>query len=207
MKKILRLLAITLIIFNPWLVSCQFSSRSHSQNTLSSQSSTPHNQVNKSITLSQTCTNNTVGYQVNYPKDWKTNSGKVMNRCQVFDPQSAMVPEGTESTSKAIYLRIEKNTPFDLIAKENVGEQHLSNQPLTIANNQAVAVESESTGKAMLPEGQRTYSYIINLGDNRTFVATTYDIKGNHYSKNKQILDRMMETIEFDKNTNNKNSK
>ncbi|WP_243397374.1 hypothetical protein [Crocosphaera subtropica] len=157
------------------------------------------NNSQNSINLNQTCTNKKVGYQVNYPQDWQTNSGNVMNDCQVFDPTYAKVPEQTESISKAIYLRVEENAPFDLISQENVGEQHLSKQTLTIDSYQAVAVESKSTGRAMLPKGQRNYSYIVDLGD-RTLIATTYDVPDNNYAKNKQILDSMLKTIEFNNN-------
>lgn len=207
--KIINFPLIASILLVPLLGACDPSSNNNSSSevVLPSPPSTPENNNNNNdsvsennndnlIALSQTCTNNDIGYQVNYPPDWQTNPGEVLASCQVFDPESATVPEYTESTEKAVYLRFEENVPFDLAAKENMGERHLSRQDLTIQGNQAVAVESESTGKAMLPEGMRTYSYIVDLGD-RTMIATTYDIPGNDYQRNKQILDRMMETIQF----------
>ncbi|EAZ88390.1 hypothetical protein [Crocosphaera chwakensis] len=196
MKTSINYINLILFFLITLLSSCDNSSFSK---TTKSQSLARKSNKNISINLDQTCTNEKVGYQVNYPQNWQTNSGDVMNDCQVFDPNSAKVPEQTESISKAIYLRVEENTPFDLVSQENLGEQHLSKETLTIDSYQAVAVESESTGRAMLPKGQRNYSYIVDLG-NRTFIATTYDVPNNNYTKNKQILDDMLKTIEFSEN-------
>ncbi len=196
MKTSLSYIKLILFFFIALLISCN---KLNFSNSIKSQSLVSQNKNNSNINLTQTCINQQVGYQVNYPQDWQTNSGKVMNFCQVFDPNSAKVPERTESISKAIYLRVEENTPFDLVSQENLGEEHLSKETLTIDSYQAVAVESESTGRAMLPKGQRTYSYIVDLG-NRTLIATTYDVPGNDYPKNKQILDDMLKTLEFNNN-------
>lgn len=196
MKTSLSYIKLILFFFIALLSSCD---NLNFSNSIKSQSLLSQNENNSNINLTQTCSNQKVGYQVNYPQDWQTNSGKVMNDCQVFDPTSAKVPEQTESISKAIYLRVEENTPFDLVSQENLGEEHLSKETLTIDSYQAVAVERQSTGRAMLPKGQQSYSYIVDLGD-RTMIATTYDVPGNNYPKNKQILDAMFKTIEFNNN-------
>lgn len=162
----------------------------------SSPPATSQTETDHHIPLNQTCINSKIGYQVSYPQGWQTNSGTVVDRCRVFDPQSAILPKNTESTSKAIYLRIEKNISFEEVAEADISEQQLSKQTITVANNQAVVIESESTGKALLRKGIRKYSYIVDL-DKQTLIATTYEIPGNDYQTNKQILDRMMATIEF----------
>lgn len=200
-NKIINIPLLTSIFLIFWVGACQASSNqnnSDSQVVLPSPPSTLENDTNNSLALNQTCTNNNIGYQVSYPQDWQTNSGKVIERCQVFDPRSATVPLYTESTDKAIYLRGEKNVSFESIAKEDLGEEHLSSKTVDLANNHAVVIESKSTGKALLSKGIRKYSYIVDLGNKTTLIATTYDISGNNYQKNKQILDRMMKTIQFE---------
>ena len=154
--------------------------------------------VANSLVLDRTCINQTAGYRIKYPQGWKTNSGEVVNLCRVFDPRSAQVPEYTETTGKAIYLRIENNVSFDEIAKEDISERHLSSKTIDVAGNQAVVIESESTGKALLRKGIRKYNYIVDLGD-KTLIATTFNTAGNDYRQNKQILDQMMTTIELDR--------
>ena len=192
MKNLINISAIAAIASIFWAGACQASSTDSI--ILSPPSS--KNILDDSIAFNQTCVNNDIGYRVSYPQDWQTNSGKVIDRCRVFDPHSAIVPKYTESTDKAIYIWIEKNVSFASITQEDVSERHLSKQDTAISGDRAVIVESESTGEALLREGIRKYSYIIDLGD-ATLIATTYDITGNDYQKNKQILDRMMNTIEF----------
>ncbi|WP_036484199.1 hypothetical protein [Myxosarcina sp. GI1] len=194
-RKISILIALFIILI-PWLEGCD--STSEMQESLSPNSNTSEDKSdNETITLSQICNNNNVGYQINYPQGWQTNPGTVISPCQIFDPQSAIVPKNTESIDKAIYLRVEENVTFDLVTKENKHERHLSRQMTTIENRRAMKIESESTGKALLPSGTRTYSYIIDL-DNSTLIALTYNLAGDRYQTNKQVLDRMMKTIKFD---------
>ena len=194
MKKLINIPVITAFLLISWISLSN--ANEDSRVVSSSQPSTSQNKTDGAIALSQTCTNNSFGYQVHYPEGWQTNPGEVVDRCRVFDPRSARVPEYTESTGKAIYLRVEKNVLFGEIAKEDSSEQHLSNKATTVADNKAVVIEGESTGKALLRPGIRKYSYIVDLGEG-TLIATTYEIPGNNYQENKQILDRMMETIEI----------
>lgn len=191
MKNLINISAIAAIISVSWAGSCQASQT----DAITLSPSLSQNKIDNSIAFNQSCINSDIGYQVSYPQDWQTNSGEVIDRCRVFDPRSAVVPKDTESTGKAIYIWVEKNVPFAAIAQEDISEKHLSKQDMAIAR-QAVIVESESTSEALLTEGIRRYSYIVDLGD-ATLIATTYDIAGNDYEKNKQILDRMMNTIEF----------
>ena len=192
MKNLINISVIAAIISVSWAGTCQASG---TESIILSPPSS-QNILDDSIAFNQTCINNDIGYRVSYPQDWQTNSGKVIDRCRVFDPHSATVPKYTESAEKAIYIWVEKNVLFASIVQEDVSEKHLSKQDTAIAGDRAVIVESESTGEALLAEGVRKYSYIVDLG-NATLIATTYDITGNDYQKNKQILDRMMNTIEF----------
>lgn len=123
--KIINFSLIASILVIPWLGACQTSANNNSgsQAILPSPPSETENDPNNSLALNRTCTNKDTGYRVSYPQDWQTNPGEVLARCQVFDPESATVPANTESTDKAIYLRVEKNVPFDLAAKENMGER------------------------------------------------------------------------------------
>jgi hypothetical protein len=65
--------------------------------------------------------------------------------------------------------------------------------PLT---DRALVVESESTGKALLPEGYRYYTYIVEI-DDETLLATTYRDKENNYQRNQKILDKMMASMDI----------
>ena len=154
----------------------------------------PNSKTETTNTLTQSCTNEAVGYTVRYPAGWKTNSGNLTKPCEIFDPESAESPEPTDSIEKAIYLRADR-VPFEQAA-ESEGERVLSRQTATIDGHQAVIVESESTGEALLPEGYRYYSYKVDLG-NQTLIAITYKVKEQDYQRNQKILDHMMKSLEI----------
>ncbi len=153
-------------------------------------------QPGNSISLGQSCTNEQIGYTVNFPQNWQTNSGSVVNQCQVFDSDAIQLEEATEDFDEAVYLR-QENIAFDRLANtDSRSSRTLSRRQTTINGRQAVVIESESTGIGLLPEGRRFYRYLVDLGTN-TLVAVTYDVPNQDYQRNKQILDRMMNSIEW----------
>jgi hypothetical protein len=151
------------------------------------------------VTLGQTCTNEAAGYTVNYPTGWMTNEGDVLNLCQVFDPSSITLPEQSSSFNEAIHLRID-SIPFErATGEDDITETILSRRTTTIDGYDAVVKESESTGRALLPEGVRSYTYIINLDDGEIMVASTYDVANQMYTRNKQVLDQMVSSLRFNR--------
>jgi len=154
---------------------------------------------NAGVQLSQSCHNDAIGYTVGYPGGWETNSGEILNTCQVFDPTDASLPARSDSFDEAVYLR-EENMSFDRVAGAPYGAEasrELSRRSLQIDGHQAVVIEEESTGIALLPEGVKTYRYVVDL-DGSTLVGATYSVEGQNYDRNKQVLDRMMSDLKFD---------
>jgi hypothetical protein len=157
----------------------------------------PVQDPDQSVILGQTCTNQVAGYTVDYPTDWKTNNGGVLNACQVFDPVSISLPERSSSFDEAIHLRFD-SIPFEEVTDEDdITATILSRRTTTVDGYEAVVEESESTGRALLQAGVRSYSYIINLGDGEIMVASTYDVATQEYSRNKQVLDQMVNSLRF----------
>ena len=148
------------------------------------------------IALTQTCTNETAGYRVRYPADWQTNQGEVTRFCRAFDPSEITLPDRAESFDEAVLIRVD-NIPFDRIADdENITERMLSQRIVTIDGRQTIVTEGESNGRGLLPEGVRTYRYVVDLGD-RILVGSTYDVATAQYERNKQVLAAMMESLEL----------
>ncbi|WP_052307402.1 hypothetical protein, partial [Coleofasciculus chthonoplastes] len=153
---------------------------------------------NSPIALSQTCTNEAVSYTVSYPQGWVTNSGSVVEQCKVFDPESISLPEQSESFDEAVHIRVDK-IPFERVAREdNQTSQELSRRQTTIDGYQAVVVENKATGIGLIPEGVRSYLYFVDL-DGQTLIGTTYDMQGQRYQRNKQVLDQMMNSLSFNR--------
>lgn len=160
---------------------------------------TPVEDPGNVITLSQTCTNQAAGYTVNYPTGWQTNPGEVLNVCQVFDPASITLPERSSSFDEAIHLRID-SIPFErATGGDNITETILSRRTTTVDGYEAVVEESESTGRALLPSGVRSYTYVINIGDGEIMVASTYEVANQPYLRNKQVLDQMINSLRFNR--------
>lgn len=150
------------------------------------------------VVLAQSCTNAENGYSIQFPEGWFTNEGDVVPTCHYFHPQAFEVPEATEVFDLAVTVRVD-DVPFTRVAGEedSLGEQVLSREETTVAGHQAVRVEAESTGDALLPEGVRSYRYHVEVADG-TLTATTHDVGDLDYEANKEIVDEMVETLELD---------
>jgi hypothetical protein len=157
------------------------------------------NNGDRVVALNQSCTNQKIGYRVDYPTGWVVNSGDVqaLEACQVFDPESAELPERSTSFDESVLIR-QTEASYDRVAssENDPTARELSRQSVTINGREAVIVESESTGQALLPEGTKAYRYIVKL-DDKALIASTYGVSGMQYERNKQILDRMMRSLSF----------
>ncbi len=150
------------------------------------------------INLGQTCTNEAVGYTVSYPVGWQTNSGDVLKQCQVFDFRSIQLRERSEDFDEAVYFDLE-NVPFERILNaRSQGLKEISRTETMVGNRRAVVTETESTGMTILPKGVRSYKYLIDFKD-KTLIVVTYQVKSQNYERNKKVLDKMIESIEFSK--------
>ncbi len=149
------------------------------------------------VVLAQSCTNADDGYSIQFPQGWSTNEGDVVPPCRYFHPQGFEVPESTEVFDLAVTVRVD-DVSFTRVTSEedSLGEQVLSREETTVAGHQAVRVEARSTGDALLPEGVHSYRYHVDV-DGSTLTATTHDVGDLDHEANKDIVDQMMETLEF----------
>lgn len=148
------------------------------------------------ITLGQACTNQEIGYRVSYPNTWQTNSGVVLNPCRVFDAGEIQLEDATEDFDEAVYIRRE-DIPYDRLANlDDPSTRTLSRQQTTVDGRPAVIIESEATGTGLFPQGRRYYRYLVDLGS-KTLVAVTYDIPKLDYERNKQVLDKIMNSFKW----------
>ncbi|MFW6359290.1 MAG: S-layer homology domain-containing protein [Chroococcales cyanobacterium] len=158
------------------------------------------------IVLSQTCRNPEFGYVVDYPANWQTNSGErgqYFYPCEIFDSGQIEVEPQTEDFDEAIYFDLE-NIAFDELTNPNRDRTSrvISRRETTVDGRQAVVMETEATGMGLLPEGRRSYHYLIDFGDS-TLIARTYNVPNQPYQQNQQVLDQMMNTINFTESTTN----
>ncbi|MFW6010204.1 MAG: hypothetical protein ACOC9I_02670, partial [Actinomycetota bacterium] len=51
-----------------------------------------------------------------------------------------------------------------------------------------------SSGEGMIPEGEGSYGYLVDL-DGQTLIASTYTVGDTDHERDKLLLDRMMASL------------
>lgn len=146
----------------------------------------------------QTCGHPEHGYEVSYPAGWHTNPGDVIASCSVFDPDPIELQPDTEIPLDLGVIILVDPVPFDTAADPDERfERVLEREELEVDGGRAARLETEATGEGMTPEGTLSYRYVVDLDDERTLIASTYEVGDLDYEDKKGVLDRMVETLEL----------
>lgn len=132
-------------------------------------------------------------FEIGYPGDWWTNPGDEAPPCRVFHPRPVEV-EG-ESLHYAVQAYVDE-VEFDRATQEDERSETLSRQETTVDGQDAIVSETRSTGETLAPEGTLRYAYVVDL-DGRILVLSTHSVGETDYERDKDILDRMVETVEL----------
>jgi hypothetical protein len=128
---------------------------------------------------------------VDYPESWSFYAGEEVPPCRVFHPEPIEDFVG-ENLHYAVRLYID---PVDFEdATDSPLSEELSREETTVDGNDAVVTERRSEGEAMIPEGERSYAYVVDL-DGMILVGSTTSVGDSDYERDKRVLDRMMETV------------
>ncbi|WP_346622883.1 hypothetical protein [Blastococcus montanus] len=150
------------------------------------------------VALSQRC-ESPAGFAISYPESWSVNSGETVPACTRFAPEPFTVPAGTDARVGAVTASVEP-VPFDRVAGSGPDEVQ-SRTETTVGGRTAVRIERVSSGEGLWPEGVRTTSYVVDLGEGddgpSTLVVNTVGLPQFDYARNVRVLDRMVETLEF----------
>lgn len=136
-------------------------------------------------------------YAAAYPVGWHTNPGNVIPRCHAFDPKPIALQEGVGGRPVAAITIRTAPVPLEVGRKPGRAARQLSEQPTIVDGHDAVRQELESTGGAALPEGVRSYRYLVDLGE-RSLLAVTYDLGQPPFEEKKRILDEMIGAVRLD---------
>ncbi len=137
------------------------------------------------------------GIAVDYPVDWHVNDGDVLPKCSAFDRQPLDVPENQEFFDAAVMLRVEP-VGFSRIADPEHGSgEVLDRSAEMVDGHDAVRVETRASGDGLLPDDLRSTRWFVVAGREKTLVAVTYDVQGRHYSRNRDVLDRMVRRLQI----------
>ena len=144
----------------------------------------------------QRCTNEQDGYSVEFPADWQTNSDDPPT-CSFFDPEPIMVPERPRDVAGLAAISIRREpVAFSRVTGEDPATRVVERADAEVAGRPAVRRVTESTGEGLLPEGRRSYEYLVDL-DGETLIASTLDGGGRDFAANRERLDEMMRSLEL----------
>lgn len=151
--------------------------------------------IDRVFTFDSRCENSNAGYAVSYPSSWSVNDGDVNADCTVFDPSPFDLDEGTEIPAGLAIRFIDSDASYDEATTPGESEDFASTEETTVAGQDATIVVARSTG-GLLPEGTLSYRYVIDTPDG-TLIASTIGVDDNRYDLSQQVLDEMMESLEF----------
>ena len=147
--------------------------------------------------LTQSCTHRErdVTVAVTYPQGWHVNDPSVQG-CTAFDPEPSTLQPGTELPRDLAVLLIVEPVGFNQASDPTtlrVDEQ----RPLTIDGRRAVRQVVTTTGEGLGPPGQQATRYVIDGGTDRSILASTWNVAGNNYGENVQVLDAMAKAFDI----------
>lgn len=142
------------------------------------------------------CTNEQDDYSIEYPADWHTNSGDPPT-CEFFDPEPIELPEQPQDVAGLAAISVDREpVAFSRVTGEDAGTRVIERDEVEIAGRPAVRRLIEATGQALLPEGRRSYQYLVKL-DGDTLIATADGRDDRAFEANREILDEMMRSLEL----------
>jgi hypothetical protein len=143
------------------------------------------------------CTNEPDAYTVEYPQDWEINAGDTEPPCSYFDPDPIDLPEAQEAPLDiAVSIRREPAN-LDRVSGEDPTIEVLERETTEVDGRDAIHRLTESTGGGLRPEGIRAYQYLVDLAG-ETLIASTYDVDGEDFDANREVLDAMMESLRWE---------
>lgn len=163
--------------------------------TTSPAQATPSAQPDGGIVLASSCEGGNGTYTVGYPEGWHTNAGDVAEPCERFDDQPVELEAQTGGTPEQPVVVSVLAVGFDRAGDPSPAERETSRTETTVAGRDAVVVEWTSTGEGALPEGMRSYRYLIDLED-RTLMIAAHDLGDGSFDTHVEVVDAMAESIE-----------
>lgn len=157
----------------------------------------PETSLKSTLAEMRQCENPVGGYTVGYPVAWHVHDGEVVDACSLFHPEPFDVPPASELPMEIAIAISVQPIPFDSVLTGDRGRRDLSRQPTRVDGRQAVRIDSETTGEGLYDAGVRYYHYLVDLREDGTLIAVTYDAGSPAFERRRAVLDAMMRTLRF----------
>jgi hypothetical protein len=149
------------------------------------------------------CENESLGYIVSYPADWYANEAvdpddpafDPIAACQYFGEEPMeLTPNAGLPPTVAVSFSREAEVP-----PPSTGATVLSDRAVTVAGQPATVRELEMSDAAapFFRAGDRVYSYLIELPTGDYLLVSTSSTSNGDYESHTEVLDQMMETLDF----------
>lgn len=132
-------------------------------------------------------------YTVGHPDEWNTNPDDgLLGPCQIFHPGDIEVIERPRDIDLhyAALMYVDEVDFDERLAADNPNEV-IELRETTVEGRRATVTEYRSTGQALTPEGESSYTWAVDL-DGQILVATTSSVGETDYERDKKIIDRMV---------------
>lgn len=149
------------------------------------------------MAATQSCTSDSLGYRIDYPADWHTTTGEVVEECTLFDSEPIdLSQDGMEViTEVAVAITVEQ-AELDEVTGEDLSTEVVASREATVAGRRALREELRTAAQGATPEGASATRWAVDLGG-RTLVAVSYDHDTPDYDTKAEVLDAMVQTLSF----------
>ncbi len=132
-------------------------------------------------------------YTVGYPEEWQTSGEEgLLGPCEVFHPGEIDEPDQPRDRDLhyAVSMYIDE-VEFDDLESGGELNEVLDEGETTVDGRDARVVEYRSSGSGLIPEGERSTTWTVDL-DGEILVATTSSVGDTDYERDRRILERMI---------------
>ncbi|MBW3664906.1 MAG: hypothetical protein KY469_17555 [Actinobacteria bacterium] len=133
-------------------------------------------------------------FSIDHPRDWATNTGDAPP-CRAFHPDEFGQIEN-EALHYAVRLYIDP-VEFDRVANSDEQHEIVTREDTEVDGHRAILEERVESGQGLAPEGTRTYVYVIEVNPEETMIVATYSIGDTDYERDKDVMDRMVDSLVF----------
>lgn len=134
-------------------------------------------------------------YTVGYPEDWNANGEDgILGPCEIFHPHPGEMDLPDRPRDRDLHYGVSMYVDDVDYDERGVGDdlnEIIDQRETTIDGRRARVVEFRSTGQALTPEGEYSYTWSVDL-DGQLLVATTSSVGTTDYERDKHLIDRMM---------------
>lgn len=150
------------------------------------------------VVLASSCEGADGTYTIEYPEGWHTNEGDVTTPCSRFAEEPVEVEAQTGGAPEQPVVVEVLPVELDRASDPGRASRETARDETTVDGRDAVVVEWTSTGEAAVPEGIRSYRYLVDLGEDRTLMVAAYEIGEPPFDEYRQAVDAMVESLDLE---------